>query len=216
MKVLLLRSRKLMDLLFSYSAVNWIFLLILSRWERNLIDLNSNTFIKNSVDLVSKLEDSHIPQNSTLTSFDITNMYTNIPISETIDIIKENLTKTNTSTEQINEIIEVLKVITKQNYFTFENKFWSQEDGLPMGSPISSLLAEIYLQHYETQLIFKTQHAKNIQYWYRYVDDILLLYHGNQRQCEIFRSHLNKINKKKSSSQQNMKTINPSTSLTSL
>ena len=34
-----------------------------------------------------------------------------------------------------------------------------------------------------------------ILYWHRYVDDILILYRGNKRQCEQLLTHINKIHK---------------------
>ena len=49
----------------------------------------------------------------------------------------------NTPDELINEITETLNIITKQNYFTYNNKYYTQNDGLPMGSPISLSLIHI-------------------------------------------------------------------------
>ena len=53
-----------------------------------------------------------------------------------------------------------------------------QPEGLPMGSPISSILAEIFIHHFEQTHILNEQnneYANKILYWYRYVDDILLI-----------------------------------------
>jgi len=56
-----------------------------------------------------------------------------------------------------------------------------------MGLPISSILAEIFIHHIEqTHILNKenNKYANKILYWYRYVDDILLLYNGNSRQTK--------------------------------
>jgi len=45
-----------------------------------------------------------------------------------------------------------------------------------MGSPISSTIAEIFLQHMESTLIKQLFDTKNIAFYTRYVDDILLIY----------------------------------------
>ena len=65
-------------------------------------------------DLVIKIKDIHVPHNATLASFDIKNLYTNIPISETITILQNKLKQNNTPAKLINEITETLNIITKQ------------------------------------------------------------------------------------------------------
>ena len=42
----------------------------------------------------------------------------------------------------------LLDTILKQNYFKFENKYYQPEKGVAMGSPISALIAEIFLQFF--------------------------------------------------------------------
>jgi hypothetical protein len=137
---------------------------------RQYINLNTKTHLLNSLDLVNKIKDIDIPHNSTLASFDITNLYTNIPVSETLNILEKLLIKQQTPKDHITEIIDTLKVITQQNYFVHNNKFYIQEEGLPMGSPISSVLAEVFLQHIEeTRILNNNKHAGKIIYWYRTV-----------------------------------------------
>ena len=94
------------------------------------------------------------------------------------------------------EIIKITTIITQHNYFIFNNKYYTQPEGLPMGSPISSILAEIFIHDIEQTHILNEQnnkYANKIIYWYRYVDDILLLYNGNTKQLHQF---INKLNRK--------------------
>jgi hypothetical protein len=58
--------------------------------------------------------------------------HTRVPFS--FQIFQENLQ---------DEVIELAKVTIHQNYFESNNMFWQQDSGTPMGSPISSILAEI-------------------------------------------------------------------------
>jgi hypothetical protein len=48
-----------------------------------------------------------------------------------------------------------------------------------MGAPSSSVLAEIYLQNLEWDQIFKILTDNNILGYFRYVDDILIVYNNN-------------------------------------
>ena len=42
-----------------------------------------------------------------------------------------------------------MEIIISQNYFMFKNKIYQPEKEVSMGSPISSTIAEIFLQHLE-------------------------------------------------------------------
>jgi hypothetical protein len=74
------------------------------------------------------------------------------------------------------EILSWFDTITKQNYFLRNNNIVIQKEGLAMGAPSSSILSELFLQHIEhSHLPRLTQKHRLISY-FRYVDDILLVY----------------------------------------
>ena len=134
-------------------------------------------------------------------SLDIVNLYTNIPLEETLTILKENLIKNiktnNLSKPYINELIQLLRTVLSQNYFTFNNEFFIQQEGLATGSPLSGLLAEIYLNHFEQNYIFSNNNkfSNSVKFYNRYVDDTFILIQGSNRQIENFKNYLNGINK---------------------
>ena len=104
---------------------------------------------------------------------------TNIPLLETIEILKNNLIKTAIlNQQQIDELISLLQIVLQQNYFTYGKMFFIQEDGLAMGSSLSGLLAEIYLNVYENKYLlynYNTLYKAIIPYT-RYVDDLSLIH----------------------------------------
>jgi hypothetical protein len=122
-------------------------------------------------------------------------MYSNIPVKETLLITKNLLIQNGINIDMAEEIFKLLDKITSQNYFMFMEKFYSQEDGLPMGSPLSGTLANIYLNHIENEHILNNRNklANNIKYWHRYVDDILLLFTGTNRQLDQLLNYINNI-----------------------
>jgi len=81
-----------------------------------------------------------------MVTFDIKYLYVNIPIDGTLNIIKIKLQQNN-DTQTTHQILAPLKVILSQNYFTFQQKIYQPEQGISMGSPISSLIAEIFSQN---------------------------------------------------------------------
>lgn len=68
-------------------------------------------------------------------------------------------------------------MIAKQCFFTFDNQFYKQRFGLPMGSPLSGVLACLYLEFLESDTF------KNIlppdSSCFRSIDDSLLIYSEN-------------------------------------
>ena len=73
-------------------------------------------------------------------------MYTNIPINKTITIM-DNLLHENKTLKPIaiKELIKLLKLLLNQNYFSINNQYFIRNKGLTMGSPLSGLLADIYM-----------------------------------------------------------------------
>ena len=73
-------------------------------------------------------------------------LYFNIRIEETLTTTKSMLLKSN-GIQITQQIIISMKLVLSQNYFTFHNKIYQPEKGVSMGSPISSTIPEIFLQH---------------------------------------------------------------------
>lgn len=132
----------------------------------------------------------------TLASFDIVNLYTNVPINDVLEIVKTHLYNNPTLLiESANEILSLLKEVLKQNYFTFNGNFYSQPDGLSMGSPLSAILSDIYLNHIENKFIFSdlNKFKNKIILYNRYVDDTIMLFNGSTRQLNLLLNYLNSI-----------------------
>jgi hypothetical protein len=102
------------------------------------------------------LSDIPFSPNFKLASLDITNMYSNIPTEELLNIIDIMCDKTHRSIEDTLklEITEIAKLIIAQNYFKFRDKTYLQKNGLAMGAPTSSIMSEIYLQFIENTKIY--------------------------------------------------------------
>lgn len=97
--------------------------------------------------------------------------------------------------DAINELVNLTKAVLKQNYFKFQEKFYIQHDGLAMGSPLSSILAELFLNHIENKYLWsdKNKLKSKIIFYYRYIDDTLLSFNGTSRQLNLLHSYLNNM-----------------------
>ena len=57
-------------------------------------------------------------------------------------------------------------------YFKFDNKYYKQIFGTPMGSPIFPIIADLVMQDLEGEIIKKLDFT--VPLYYRYVDDTIL------------------------------------------
>jgi hypothetical protein len=152
-------------------------------------------FIKNSLDLIERLKDLKVPHNSKLISFDVNSLFTKVPKKDVPLTIRDRLLNNQVNPVIIDEILELTSTCLNQNYFLFKNNYFQQLDGVAMGSPLSPLLAEMFLDGFESNL-FNSGHdlTRHVHYWFRYVDDVLCCWTGTTRQLEHFFTFINSIN----------------------
>lgn len=148
--------------------------------------------IKNSTELINKIQDISLPHNSKFISFDVTNLFTSIPPKETITLVDNLLTSNNVNPVIHADILTLLRVCMNQNYFHFNEEIYSCKDGLIMGNPLSPLLAEIFMDNLE-KIIHKHPMSNKFIYWYRYVDDIIANFTGTTRQLDSFLTFINSV-----------------------
>jgi TusA-related sulfurtransferase len=166
----------------------------LTKHLKNVIQLPNTFNIRNSTELINKLKESNIQGNIKVCSFDVTNMYSNSPIQKLIQITNIELqNNSNITTEQKQEIILLINTILNQNYIQHNNIHYKQEDGLPMRAPTSAVFAEIFIQHLEHNHIIHTLRKHNILDYYRYVDDILIVYNENHTNIDDILKEFNSI-----------------------
>ena len=155
--------------------------------------LASNPFtIKNSYDFKNQLKELHFQDDIYIASFDITNLYTNIPVRETINIVLESLYR---NTDYIQGMVrslfkKLLELCVGDNHFIFNERHYIQHEGFAMGSPLSATMANIFLCHHETKWLDECPtHFKPLLYK-RYVDDTFLIFKERQH-IESFFNYLN-------------------------
>ena len=155
------------------------------------ITLKNYYNVINSTSLANDLTKLKIHENHKLITFDVKDLYINIPIDETFNYHKIK-TIDNNDTQTTQQILTLLKVFLSQNYFTFQHKIYQPEQGVSMGSPISSIIAEIFLQHFKDVHIKQLLDAKNILLYTQYIDDIQIIYDTRTRPHAI-NSYINQI-----------------------
>ena len=81
-----------------------------------------------------------------LVSYDVTSVFTNIPLQETIDIAINLIFNHNPNLNITKkELKKLFLFATSQTHFIFNSKFYNQIDGVAMGSPLAPVLANIFM-----------------------------------------------------------------------
>ena len=79
-----------------------------------------------------------------MTSFDVKSLFTNIPLDETISICVDKLYHRKKKVKGMlkRHCLELLTLATKSSCFLFNNTYYTQIDGVAMGSPLGPTLAD--------------------------------------------------------------------------
>jgi hypothetical protein len=128
----------------------------------------------------------------TSSTFDIKDLYVNIHVTETLIIIKTKLSQNN-SVQIAHQMHILINEVLPQNYFTFQQKIYQPERGVAMGSPISNIIAEIFLQNFEDVHKKHLLDTKLIAFYGRYVDDIFIVYDKTRTSPNIIDKYINNI-----------------------
>ena len=108
----------------------------------------------------------------------MTNIFTNIPLEETINIFVGKLFENNTKISNLTKqsFRSLLELATLDYFFLFDGKYYKEKDGVAMGSPLGPSLANVFLYYFEEQWMSDCLiDYKPVSYG-RYVDDTFLLF----------------------------------------
>ena len=129
--------------------------------------------INNSATFLQHIKDLKIEPDETMISFDVVSLFTSIPLP-TAKRITDKLLTDNPSwqnqTQLTKENVLDLLDLCLSTEFQFEGTYYRQTSGTPMGSPLSSFLAEAVMQDLERQALLNDT---DVKLWNRFVDDVL-------------------------------------------
>ena len=109
-----------------------------------------------------------------MVSFDVTSLYTNISIIDTLNIIKDYVNNDDHFTKSTaipqDRFLDLVHLVLTTIWYTFNYQFYQQTDGVALGDPASSTTTEIYMQACERTAITKVLHHP--KFWEQLSDDV--------------------------------------------
>ena len=104
----------------------------------------TSSHVLNSKHFAETMGDVTIGSDESLVSFDVTSLFTNVPIGEAVEIIRDRLREDEDLVERTplspDRIAELLGLCLKSTYFSYSGEFYEQREGAAMGSPVSVVM----------------------------------------------------------------------------
>ena len=103
-----------------------------------------------------------------MVNFNVVSLYTKVPVKEAIAVIR-GLTNDETG--------NLVEVCLRSKHFNYRGDIYEQINGVAMGSPLSPIVVNIFMEHFEDKAINSA--SEKPQQWRRYVDDTHFIWsHG--------------------------------------
>ena len=128
--------------------------------------------VTNSDHFVSTVSNETILDNEIMVSFDVESLFTNVPIDAAVQAALQKLEDDPSLADRTTltpvQIADLLTFILRSTYFQYNGSIYEQKDGAAMGSPVSAVIANLYMESFEEQAI--TTSSYELRIWKRYVD----------------------------------------------
>ena len=154
-----------------------------------------STYLRDTKDTIRKIEQINLPKNCLLVTIDCIGMFTNVLQNEVKTEVVKTLSETNPGIyfpkmPPTHHMEALLKLVLQRNCFSFNEKFYLQTTGVSMGQKCSPELCDIMFHSLEKKFISLSD---KILKWYRYRDDILLFWIGDEFELNNFISRINSM-----------------------
>ena len=97
-----------------------------------------------------------------MTSFDVKALFTSVPVDSSIQLVLHKLAQDPTIPQRISmsiqQIVTLLEICLKNTHFLFQGKFYEQVHGAAIGSPISPLIANLFMEEFEVKAFSSCPH----------------------------------------------------------
>ena len=149
--------------------------------------------LENSQDFVEKLKGVSVSEDEALVSYDVSALFTSVPVGEALNIIRTKLESDATLGDRtklsVDQIIELLGFCLNTTYFMAQGDLYLQKEGAAMGSPVSPLVANIFMEWFEERALATAVNPPS--FWQRYVDDTFVIIKKNH--VTSFTDHINNV-----------------------
>ena len=143
--------------------------------------------VRNSTSFVDFLRSETILDHEVMVSFDVVSLFTNVPVEAACDVAFQRLNADATLPDRTDlspaQVTELLGFVLKSTYFMYDGLFYEQQEGAAMGSPVSAVIANLYMESFEEDALNACPPEFKPRIWKRYVDDTFIVTNRSATDC---------------------------------
>lgn len=113
-----------------------------------------------------------------MVSFDVVSLYTKLPRNKALKVIS-NLV--------YHDTLGLIKICLETTFSSYKGDFYEQVHGVAMGSPLSPIVANLYMEWFETKAL--DSFPLKLERWDKYVDDTNMNWSHGEDSVEVFHKH---------------------------
>ena len=142
------------------------------------------------LDIIDNLNDSDLPEDSVLVSFDVANIFPSIDNESGIKAVKKVLNDRESKNPPTECILEALILCLECNNSVFNDKNFIQTDGTAQGLHMPCTYSDIAMAHFDNRA---ENYTLKPTVWKRFGDDVFSVWTHNINTLPAFLDYLNNI-----------------------
>ena len=154
----------------------------------------TNHHVNNTKDFVEKILPLTLSEDEVITSYDVSALFTAVPPDDAIEVARKCLLQDpelfKRTPLKVDHIIELLKLCLNTTYFSYKGKYYIQKHGCAMGSPVSPIIVDLYMEDFERKALASFTGSPP-RIWLRYVDDTFVIL--KEQELSPFFEHINNV-----------------------
>ena len=111
--------------------------------------------VNNSKEFAEDIKKIKLEERECIMSYDVAALFTSIPVKPAIEVIRKRLEQDTElhqrTTMSIQNILDLLQFCLCNTYFLFQGQYYEQTQEAAMGSPVSPVLANLYMDFLRTE-----------------------------------------------------------------
>ena len=115
----------------------------------------SPAHLRDSMDLKRRLQEEADPSHPFL-SLDVESLFTNVPIEPLLSFLRRKHAEDLVPLPEgytIDGLLDLIRLCVKSTVFSFNGRYYRQRQGVAMGSPLGPVLAGLYMEFFENELL---------------------------------------------------------------
>jgi len=135
---------------------------------------NSAHHVKNSLLFIQILECLRVQPEDLMVSFNMLSLFTNFPTVDSLELLSHHF----------EDYVQALfQHVLTSKYLCFDGQFYEQTGGIAMGSPLSTVIPNFFMENFEKKAIEQATHKPVC--WCRYVEDTVVIWPHGQRKLTV-------------------------------